>query len=59
MIFDNEPNNWKDLQNFVGQMFNECGFETEISKVVELVRGKKEIDVYTQDNSSEYKPINS
>lgn len=57
MIFDNEPNNWKDLQNFVGQMFNECGFETEISKVVELVRGKKEIDVYTQDNSSEYKPI--
>ena len=57
MIFDDEPNNWKDLQNFVGQMFNECGFETEISKVVDLVRGKKEIDVYTQDNSSEYKPI--
>jgi hypothetical protein len=57
MIFDDEPNNWKDLQNFVGQMFNECGFETEVSKVVDLVRGKKEIDVYTQDNSSEYKPI--
>lgn len=57
MIFDKEPNNWKDLQNFVGQMFRECGFQTEISKVVDLVRGKKEIDVYTQDNSSEYKPI--
>jgi hypothetical protein len=57
MIFDTEPNNWKELQNFVGQLFNECGFETEVSKVVDLVRGKKEIDVYTQDNSSEYKPI--
>lgn len=57
MIFDKEPNNWRDLQNFVGQMFKECGFETEVSKVVDLVRGKKEIDVYTQDNSSEYKLI--
>jgi hypothetical protein len=57
MIFDNEPENWKQLQNFVGQMFQECGFETEISKVVPLVRGKKEIDVYTQDVKSEYKPI--
>ena len=45
MIFDTEPNNWKELQNFVGQLFKECGFETEVSKVVELVRGKKEIDV--------------
>jgi hypothetical protein len=57
MIFDTEPNNWKELQDFVGQMYRECGFETEVSKVVDLVRGKKEIDVYTQDNSSEYKPI--
>lgn len=57
MIFDTEPKNWTELQDYVGQMFNECGFETEISKVVELVRGKKEIDVYTQDTKSEYKPI--
>ncbi|OWW23706.1 hypothetical protein B4Q04_19685 [Zobellia sp. OII3] len=56
MIFDTEPQNWTELQDYVGQMFNECGFETEISKVVELVRGKKEIDVYTQDTKSEYKP---
>jgi len=57
MIFDTEPTNWKELQDFVGQMFEECGFETEVSKIIELVRGKKEIDVYTQDTSSEYKPI--
>lgn len=57
MIFDIEPKNWKELQKFVGQMFQECGFETEVSKVVQLVRGKKEIDVYTQDTKSEYKPV--
>jgi hypothetical protein len=37
-------------------MFSECGFETVVSKVVKLVRGKKEIDVYARDNQSEYKP---
>lgn len=57
MIFNRRPKDWKELQNFVGQLFEECGFETEISKVVDLVRGKKEIDVYTQDLTSEYKPI--
>jgi hypothetical protein len=57
MIFNTEPQNWKDLQNYVGQMFKECGFETEIAKVVDLVRGRKEIDVYAQDTLSEYKPI--
>jgi len=57
MIFNTEPQNWKELQNYVGQLFSECGFETEVSKVVNLVRGQKEIDVYTQDIFSEYKPI--
>ena len=57
MIFDTEPKNWKELQNYVGQMFEECGFQTEVSKVVDLVRGKKEIDVFAQDLKSEYSPI--
>ncbi|GGB81953.1 hypothetical protein GCM10007424_22510 [Flavobacterium suaedae] len=56
MIFDDEPQTWSQLQNYVGKMFTECGFETEVSKVVELVRGQKEIDVITQDLRSEYKP---
>lgn len=56
-IFTREPNDWKELQNFVGQMFTECNFETEVSKTIDLVRGSKEIDVYTQDVSGEYKPI--
>lgn len=49
MIFNSEPKNWKELQDFVGQLFSECGFKTEISKTVELVRGNKEIDVYLED----------
>ncbi len=57
MIFDKEPKNWIELQDYVGQMFNECGFQTEVSKIVELIRGKKEIDVFTQDLKSEYSPI--
>lgn len=57
MIFDREPKDWKELQKFVGQLFSECGFNAEVSKVVELVRGKKEIDVFAQDVESEYKPV--
>ena len=57
MIFNSEPQNWKELQAYVGQMFEECGFETEISKIVDLARGKKEIDVFVRDTSSEYCPI--
>jgi len=56
MIFDTEPETWQELQDFVRKMFKECGFETEVSKVVELVRGKKEIDVFAKDNDSEYQP---
>ncbi len=57
MIFDSEPQIWQQLQAYVGQMFEECGFETEVSKVVELVRGKKEIDVFAKDIDGEYQPI--
>ncbi|MES3017418.1 MAG: restriction endonuclease [Bacteroidota bacterium] len=56
-IFSREPDTWKELQDFVSQIFKECAFETEVSKVVNLVRGKKEIDVYTEDNSSDYKLV--
>ena len=56
-IFNTEPKYWRDLQNYVGQLFSECGFETEVSKIVDLVRGQKEIDVYSKDVLSEYKPI--
>lgn len=57
MIFDKRPTTWKELQDYVKQMFNECGFETESPHTVKLVRGQKEVDVYAKDIQSEYQPI--
>lgn len=48
-IFDDEPGDWRDLQNRVGQLFFEMGCTVEIGKTIELVRGKKEIDVFVRD----------
>lgn len=58
LIFDHEPEHWNDLQTMVGQLFRETGCEVTIGKQVELVRGKKEIDVWVRDEhtapTSEY-----
>lgn len=56
-VFDKEPETWEELQNFVGQLFIECGFETEISKIKKTARGQKEIDVYAKDISGEFNPV--
>ena len=48
-IFDREPGDWRDLQNLVAQMFRELGCEVFVSEHVELVRGRKEIDVRVRD----------
>jgi hypothetical protein len=51
-VFDKEPATWQELQNMVGQLFAELGCFVEVSKVVQLVRGEKEIDVYVEDRMS-------
>lgn len=48
-IFDKEPNTWQKLQSLVCKAFEEMGCYAEIEKNIELVRGKKEIDVYVED----------
>ncbi|CAB3909969.1 hypothetical protein LMG26689_04938 [Achromobacter animicus] len=48
-IFDQAPSNWRELQNFVGQLFEEMGCEVQIGHKVELLRGNKEIDVRIVD----------
>lgn len=53
-VFNTRPSTWHDLQNFVGQLFTEIGYTVEISTVISLVRGNKEIDVFVQDHESEY-----
>jgi hypothetical protein len=49
-IFDREPNDWRELQNFVGQLFSELRCKVAIGVTTQLVRGRKEIDVLTEDS---------
>lgn len=48
-VFDRDPSDWKELQDMVGQLFEEMGCEVEVGKQVLNVRGTKEIDVYVSD----------
>ena len=49
MIFDREPQSWKELQDLVKQLFDEIGCKTELEKEIKLARGTKKIDVYVED----------
>ncbi|PSR51887.1 hypothetical protein AHMF7605_28665 [Adhaeribacter arboris] len=49
MITVNTPNNWKDLQIKVAEILKDCGFTTEIEKIVITARGQVELDVYAQE----------
>ncbi|MGE5474873.1 MAG: restriction endonuclease [Ignavibacteriales bacterium] len=49
MIFNNEPKDWRDLQNKVCQVFLEMGCIAEVEKDIDTVRGKVNIDVYVED----------
>lgn len=53
-IFKDHPVTWQDLQDYVGQLFTEIGYDVVVSKVIPLVRGQKEIDVFVYDQHSEY-----
>lgn len=44
-----QPQDWKDLQNKVAEILRECGFDVEIEREIETVRGKVEIDVYAEE----------
>lgn len=47
--FDQEPKDWKDLQNLTGQLFSEIGCTVRVTHRVKLVRGEKEVDVVVED----------
>lgn len=51
-IFDDEPTDWGDLQDRVGQLFGELGCTVKVGETIELVRGKKEVDVLVDDPTS-------
>jgi len=59
LITKETPSTWKDLQNKVGKILEECGFSVEIEKKILSVRGTVEIDVYAEEkiNGREYSII--
>ena len=49
MITANIPENWRDLQACVAEILSQCGFNVDLERVIELGRGKAEIDVYAEE----------
>jgi hypothetical protein len=49
LIFDQEPTDWREVQERVAQLFSEIGCDATIAQAVPLVRGRKEIDVLVRD----------
>ena len=41
---------WKDLQNQVARLFYEASYCAGSPKIVSLVQGKKEVDVFVRAN---------
>ena len=56
-IFHGEPSDWKDLQIKVGQVLNDIGFDTEVEKDIDTVRGKVNVDVYAENSRENPKTI--
>jgi hypothetical protein len=46
MITTHHPTDWRDLQRQVGRILEECGFDVEVERVLDTVRGRVEIDVF-------------
>lgn len=48
--FDDDPSDWRELQERVAQLFSEVGCDAKVGERVKLVRGEKEIDVLVHDS---------
>lgn len=49
MISRNVPCSWQALQTEVGRILHECGFDVEVEKKAQAVRGAVELDVYAEE----------
>ncbi|WP_192563878.1 restriction endonuclease [Pseudomonas gozinkensis] len=49
MISRNVPDSWQALQTEVGRILHECGFDVEVEKKTQAVRGAVELDVYAEE----------
>ena len=57
MIYSGMPNDWRELQNKVAQILEECRFLVDIEKDIQTVRGSVNVDVFAQDIA--HQPINT
>ncbi len=53
MIDQKMPKDWRDLQNQVSLILQECGFDSEIEKQIQTVRGSVDVDVFAEDKSAQ------
>jgi restriction system protein len=49
VIEDGTPSHWRDLEDKVAQILNECGLEAKTEQTVDLVRGTVVVDVLALD----------
>jgi hypothetical protein len=49
MITSKSPGDWRDLQEWVAQILDECGFTVEVAKIIDTAHGNVEIDVYAEE----------
>lgn len=47
------PTNWRDLQNQVALILQECGLDCQIEKNLQTVRGSVVVDVYAEDKTTQ------
>lgn len=52
LIDSDLPTRWDDLEDRVGRILDECGFQVEVGTLVKSARGSVEFDVYAQDHSA-------
>ena len=51
MIDHISPENWKELESKVAEIFKDIGYQTKINKKIQTVRGPVNVDVYARDKS--------
>lgn len=49
MITNKSPETWQDLQIQTARILEESGFEVELEKKIQTVRGEVEVDVYAEE----------
>lgn len=52
LIDSRAPANWRELEERVGQVLDECGFEVEVGATTKSARGSVEFDVCARDSAA-------